>query len=74
MTVQDAPLRQVLQEVTRQTGIDIVFSDDLVSGLGVSCNFENLPLHDALESILQNTGLSFRLLNENQIVLVGPES
>ncbi|MFQ5640647.1 MAG: carboxypeptidase-like regulatory domain-containing protein [bacterium] len=67
---QNAPLRTALQKLARQTRIDIVYADELVENLTVTCDFEKMPLQQALKQILQDKPVTFRVVNEKQIVLV----
>lgn len=62
-------LKAVLNEVSIQTETDFIYSDALVSNINVSCRFNNLPIKPALNSILKETRISFKIFNERTIVL-----
>ncbi len=63
------PLRQVLNQLSHQYSLAILFADELVEGIRVDCDINNLPLEEALVQILQNTRLSFKIVKNGQVVL-----
>lgn len=62
----DKDIRQILQEITEQTGVDI-YPDDTVKGT-VTCHLVNMPLEDALIELLKGTGLRFKEIPNSYLV------
>ncbi|MDX1740342.1 MAG: TonB-dependent receptor, partial [Rhodothermales bacterium] len=62
-----------LSEVSRQSGIDIVFSHDLVDGRFSTCSFEGRDVAAAITCVLAGTGVSFEQVAPRQYVLTAPE-
>lgn len=65
----ERPLRNVLEEIKAQTGINFVFNDNLVRDLKVTCNINNDPVDDAVNKILSNIDISYKIFNNNSFVL-----
>jgi type IV pilus assembly protein PilQ len=70
MDVSDADLGSVLQEITSQTGINIVTYGE-IRGL-VNAKLERKPLDDVLSLILQGTTYTFR--RADSVYLIGDKS
>lgn len=68
LNLKNAPVKKVFKEVSRQTGISIVYSESLISGLPrVSINVTDAPMETVLKECLGG-GLDFALEN-NAIVI-----
>ena len=65
----DQSLRHVLEDIKEQTNIKFVYSDVIVDGEEVSCQFEDLPLEEALKRITEQNDLSFKFHSAKWIVL-----
>ncbi len=72
LNVTREPLASVLKTLSRQARVNMVFSDELVDSIFVSCHFSNLTLDEALRQVLKNTAISFKWVNENRVVLIPP--
>ncbi len=59
-------LRQVLQEISEQAGINI-YADDTVKGT-VTCQFVNKPLEQALDEMLMPKGYAFKEIPDSYLV------
>lgn len=57
LTLQNASLKIALQSIAEQSDISIVYSDELLKGKVVNCNFKDTPLEKVLEELLQKNGL-----------------
>lgn len=68
--MENASFKEVAREIERQTGLTFLYSDLKVSHLNdLQLNFENTELTTVLRKCLENSGLSFRIV-ENTIVIV----
>jgi TonB family protein len=66
---EDKALREVLQEIARQSNIKFVFSDMLVEGKRIRCDIRNLPIDKTLTQIMTQTDVSFKFLPDELVVL-----
>ena len=64
------PLRDVIRRVEQQAGIDVVFRDALVEDVVITYACADTPWREALAALLRPTPLSFRLLDDGQVVIV----
>jgi TonB family protein len=69
LQVNNRPLRFVLQEIANQTGASFVFDDGLVDGKIISCRFHREPIDQALQEVLAQTSLSYKVLSDFTVVL-----
>ena len=69
-------LATVLKLIENQTGISIVYRDDLIDSVFVSISVENIPFSTALKTLLSGKSIHLEKLSEQQFVLVkdGKES
>jgi len=63
------PLSDVLQALTEQSGINIIYSDKIVSNYYVYSDLKNADIDLALTDVLKDTPLGFRKTANNHIVL-----
>lgn len=64
------PIREVLNEIKRQTGRGFALSADVEKAVGnVSVDVENATVHQAMEAMLAGTGFEYSIVN-NQIVVL----
>jgi len=63
------PLSDVLQDITEQSGINIIYSDKIVSNYYVYSDLKNVDIDLALTNVLKDTPLGFRKSGKNHIVL-----
>jgi len=71
---KNKPLRKVIQEIARQSKAKFVFSDSLVEGKTITCNFINLPLEKTLNQIVTQAKISFKILPGKLIVFFNEKS
>jgi len=70
LAAKDLPLREALQRLVSQTKVQLVYPDALVEGIRSNCSLQNVTLRRALEEILAPAELSFRVMADEQIVIV----
>ncbi len=68
----DAKLRDVLESVGLQSGIDIVYAHSLVDAHRVTCDYDGNRLDQALSCILKDTRLGFEQVGPRQFVIRVP--
>ena len=70
LQLQDIPLRDALSMLAEQGQVRLIYADDLVTGVLVTCQFKRLSVDQALKRLLRHTPLTFRKLQNNHIVLM----
>jgi len=70
LTVQDVALREALQQLVSQTKAQLVYHDAIVAGVKTSGSLKNVTLRQALEEILTPADLTYRMMDDGQIVIV----
>ncbi|CAL1516441.1 TonB-dependent receptor [Chitinophaga sp. MM2321] len=69
LAVKDAPLRKVLLEISRQTGVSIVANETLFVGTQpVTINVKELSLREVLDICLKNQPVGYTIENNNIII------
>ena len=68
LKVKDQPIATVFRDLMDQTGMNFVYSSDLLKGINVSVNVSNKPLKIALDAIFKNTGISYKIKGKNVIL------
>ena len=64
------PLRSVLDEIKVKSGINFVYSDDMIKGVNITCRVENSSPENAVKKILYAHNLSYRKFGSNYFVLL----
>ena len=57
----DQPLHSVLEKLRTQTGFDIIYSNDLVDNMTITCMFDGCSVENALENILKHHNISYKV-------------
>jgi len=70
---KNEPLRNVLKNITCQSNTKFIFSDLLVDGKDITCDFKNVPVEQALFKILSNSDLAFKIYPNGSVVLFKKE-
>lgn len=65
----DQPLHSVLEKLRTQTGFDIIYSNDLVDNMTITCMFDGCSVENALENILKHHNISYKVFNGKSFVL-----
>jgi TonB family protein len=66
---RERPLRSVLCEIGKRTGIDFIFQDRLIDLKKITFRTEDTPLVEALKVMLREQNLSFKILQSKSFVL-----
>lgn len=62
-------LRNVLEEISRETSIEFIYDDKLVDRKTVSCDVKNKIVEEVLDQILAETGIAYRIVQNQRFVL-----
>jgi hypothetical protein len=64
------PLAEVFQEIQKESGYNMVYSDDIISDtMLVSVNVSRIPVSDLLDRILPTKDLFYKMMSEKMIVV-----
>lgn len=66
---RNVPLKEVIQVLKRNYRLKVAFSDKNVRDVLVNVSIRNLSIEEAFVKILENTNLSFELIDENTIII-----
>lgn len=64
------PLRSVLDEIKTKSGINFIYSDDLVKDIKITCSIKNSLPESAVRKILHKNNLTYKKFNSNYFVLL----
>lgn len=70
LEAQNIPLREALQQIMAQTQAQIVYSDALVKDVNAGYSGKNVTLRNALNSLLAPAALDYRVMEDDQIVII----
>lgn len=70
LRLEQTPLRKALQQIQRQTGRSIIYSDALVKDIRVSYQCKGLPWKEGLTGVLANAPLAFVEVDGGFIVII----
>lgn len=79
LSVKNAPLKKVFKEISRQTGISILYSEELLRySFPVSIDVKNAPFTQVLDECLKEQPFVYRLINntiflERKIIPPAPD-
>jgi hypothetical protein len=65
----DTELEDALKQIRKNYSVKIAYDNQLVEGLRVTKKIENVPLNEALQQLLDGTGLGHRSINEKIIII-----
>lgn len=63
-------LVEVLKGFSQQSSLQLLYAHDLVEGKGSDGIIGEMPVTEALQKILQDTGLSWQFVNDNMVAIV----
>lgn len=70
LNLDKVPLKKVFKAIEKQTSFRFVYSDDAVPvNQKISISVQSEMVNEVMKRLLQNTALSFKLLNQNLIVI-----
>lgn len=65
----EVPLRSVLEDIQRKTGINFVFQDQLIDSKKVTYHSENAEAKDAIKQLLSRQKLAYKTFDKDCIVI-----
>jgi TonB-linked SusC/RagA family outer membrane protein len=68
ISVDNAPLEQVLSSIKKQSGYYFIYRQDLIAGKKVSIHLSNASLQDALEKSLTSQNLSYNIVGKSIVI------
>jgi len=71
--IQPQPLEEALIDFSEQSGVQVIASSKLISGLYTNGYVASGPVDDALGNLLQSTGLTY-VIKENDVITIVPAS
>jgi hypothetical protein len=70
LEVQDRPLEEAIERLRAVTGLDVVYAERLVRGRRATCTYVGDEREEALDCVLQGSGLRADRVRRGQYVLV----
>jgi iron complex outermembrane receptor protein len=74
VSILSEPLGDALNDLAQQTGLQILFSSELVVGLHAPEVKGSLTADAALRKLLVNSGLRFEFVNPHTVTILGPQT
>ena len=68
LKAKDQSAATVFRNIMEQTGLNFVYSSDLLKGVKVSVNISNQPLRIALDEIFKDTDISYKIKGKSVIL------
>lgn len=68
LDIREKPLRFVLNQISEQTNLNLIYNDNLVNQHIISCNV-NSPAEEALSDILKTNGFVYKKFSKNTAVI-----
>lgn len=70
LSLTNVKLAKVFSEITEKTSFRFLYQDNTIpAGLKVSINGRDIPVTEALDMVLNNTGLKYSIVNKELIVI-----
>ncbi|MDE6484396.1 MAG: TonB-dependent receptor [Duncaniella sp.] len=64
----DRPAAEVFRSIVSQTGMNFVYSSELLDNMHVTVSVTDVPLRDALKEIFRQSGVTYRIKGKNIIL------
>lgn len=64
----DRPAAEVFRSIVGQTGMNFVYSSDLLAGVKVTVDVKDKPLRKALDIIFKDTGIEYKIKGRNVVL------
>jgi TonB family protein len=74
VSAENKSLRDVLIEIAKQSNIRFVFNDALVDGKTITCRIDQLPKEEAIQQIMNQVNISYRIMPIELIVLYNEDT
>src|ERR1700760_1427387 len=69
LSVRNVPIQKVFREITRQTGVSIVYRESMLAGLApVTLDVRNASLDEVLTACLKGQPVSFQLVGKSIVI------
>jgi len=69
LSVRDVSLQQVFKEITRQTGVSIVYKESLLEGIGpVSIQVKDATIQQVLDACLRGRAVEYKLVGRSIVI------
>lgn len=69
LSLKNVQLKTALHELAKQTNITFIYGDSLIQDIYVNDHFINVSCDTVIKKILQSTNITFKKLNNNQIII-----
>jgi general secretion pathway protein D len=66
---RDANIRMVFEALSKTTGINFIFDNDVKNGVKVTIFVNQVSVEDAIDLILAQSGLAQKILNDNTVLI-----
>lgn len=74
LTVHNATLQEVFEQLTETTDYRFVYSSDLLNKTQkITCDFQNESIESVLAECLEGTNLWYRIEGEDKVVIISPK-
>ena len=74
LTVHNATLQEVFEQLTETTDYRFVYSSDLLNkAQKITCDFQNESIESVLAECLEGTNLWYRIEGEDKVVIISPK-
>lgn len=71
---RDATIRSLFDVITQASGLNVIFDRDISPDLKTTVYLRNTTIRAALDKIVMTTGLAWRALDENTLIVYNDES
>lgn len=73
LSVKNAPIKEVFREIQKQTGLNLVVNEKILSSAGkVTLDVRNMPVAEVLKLCLRNEPLSFSIIDGTIVIKSSP--
>lgn len=69
LSLEQTTLEQVLGEIEQQTALHFFYVEEWVKGTQVTANYNEIPVSEVLEKLLEQTLLNYYFLDNNRVVI-----
>jgi len=69
LVCKNESLRSVLDKIRKQGDVNIVFNDNLIDDLKVTCKIESSTIESSIKKVLKDLGIDYRKFSTNEYVL-----
>lgn len=68
VSATDRPAAEVFRSIAGQTGMNFVYSSDILAGVRVTVDVTDAPLRQALSAMFRDTGIEYKIKGKNIIL------